>query len=137
MGIDGSPNAEAALQWALGEALARESELRLVRAWQDPYLWTDPKAIAEVHGDLLAKEQSELDAVADHVQAELRRPVDREVVIGAAASVLRDEAEQADLLVLGTRGLGGFVGVLLGSVATQLAQHAPCPIVLVPLPGEE
>ena len=136
VGVDGSPNAEAAVQWALGEALAREGELRLVRAWQDPYRWTDPEVIREVHGDLLAQEESELDVVADHLQAELRRPVDRAVGRGAASEVLRTEAEAADLLVLGTRGLGGFAGVLLGSVATQLSQHAPCPLVLVPLPGE-
>jgi len=137
VGVDGSPNSEAALQWALGEALARGGELRLVRAWQDPYLWTDPEAIAQVHGDIFSGEQAELDAVADHVQAELRRPVDREVVIGPAASVLRDEAEHADLLVVGTRGRGGFVGLLIGSVAAQLTNHSPCPLVLVPLPDAE
>ena len=53
-------------------------------------------------------------------------------VEGAAAKVLLEEAANADLLVVGRRGHGGFMGLLLGSVAQQLAHHAPCPLVIVP-----
>jgi nucleotide-binding universal stress UspA family protein len=57
--------------------------------------------------------------------------VDQRVVEGAAAKVLVTEAEKAELLVVGSRGHGGFAGLLLGSVSQQCAQHAPCPVVIV------
>jgi nucleotide-binding universal stress UspA family protein len=50
---------------------------------------------------------------------------------GAAAGVLLDAARDADLLVVGSRGLGGFRGLLLGSVSSKMAAHAPCPVVIV------
>jgi nucleotide-binding universal stress UspA family protein len=61
-------------------------------------------------------------------------PVLRE---GPGAATLLEEAEGADLLVVGTRGVGGFRGLLVGSVADQVVKHAPCPVVIVPAPQEE
>jgi len=58
--------------------------------------------------------------------------VERTVVEGAAAPALIEAAEGADLLVVGSRGRGGFAGLLLGSVGQQCAHHAPCPLVIVP-----
>ena len=54
------------------------------------------------------------------------------VVAGQAANILLDEAREADLLVLGARGHGGFAGLLLGSVTNTITHHAPCPVVIVP-----
>jgi nucleotide-binding universal stress UspA family protein len=56
---------------------------------------------------------------------------------GQAADILIEAAGNADLLVVGSRGHGGFVGLLLGSVSAQCAHHAPCPVVIVPVPTEE
>jgi nucleotide-binding universal stress UspA family protein len=58
--------------------------------------------------------------------------IERRVVEGRAAAVLIDESRGADLLVVGSRGHGGFAGLLLGSVSQQCAPHALCPLVIVP-----
>jgi len=58
--------------------------------------------------------------------------IETRLVEGAAASVLADEAADADLLVVGSRGFGGFRELLLGSVGRQCAEHAPCPVLVVP-----
>lgn len=60
--------------------------------------------------------------------------ITKTVVAGHAAQVLLDQAHQADLLVVGSRGHGGFVGLLLGSVGQHLVTHAHCPTVVVPTP---
>ncbi len=60
-----------------------------------------------------------------------------ELAEGSAAQALLQEAGKADLLVVGSRGLGGFRGLLLGSVSQQCAQHAPCPVVIVPSREED
>jgi nucleotide-binding universal stress UspA family protein len=59
-------------------------------------------------------------------------PVKQRVVMSHAVIALRQAAENADLLVVGTRGRGGFTGLLLGSTSRECAQHAPCPVVIVP-----
>ena len=58
--------------------------------------------------------------------------VERRIVAGTAAPVLLDQAKDADLLVVGSRGHGGFAGLLLGSVSQQCAHHSTCPVVVVP-----
>ena len=62
-------------------------------------------------------------------------PVIRTVECGSAALVLIREGHASDLLVVGSRGHGGFAGLVLGSVSSQLAHHAPCPVVIVPDPA--
>jgi nucleotide-binding universal stress UspA family protein len=58
--------------------------------------------------------------------------VDRKLRTGNASQALLHEAKGAALLVVGSRGRGGFTGLLLGSVSQQVAHHAPCPVVIVP-----
>ena len=96
----------------------------------------DPMLVAPDFNDALGRDAGEFvdargragppDAARSEIEA---RPIE-----GPAASVLVDVAKGADLLVLGTRGHGGFSGLLLGSVSQQVSHHAPCPLVLVPHP---
>jgi nucleotide-binding universal stress UspA family protein len=134
VGVDGSHGAEAALRFAVGEARLRGATLRAVHAWTlPPVLATSGMAPPRTPGYL---EQLAADAerLLDRALGEITNGgphVERVVVRGAPVRVLLEAAEGADLLVVGSRGRGGFAGLLLGSVSQQCAQHAPCPIVIV------
>ena len=139
VGIDGSEQARSALDWAAGEARLRSWALVAVHAYTiPPYLLApEPVPLGVVPPDPGLLEQ--LDATAQKLVAEeLERvasddlTVDGRVVSGPAADALLRAAEEGDLLVVGSRGLGGFKGLLMGSVSHQVAQHAPCPVVIVP-----
>ncbi|HUW02240.1 MAG TPA: universal stress protein [Acidimicrobiales bacterium] len=133
VGVDGSPNSDAALRFAITEARLRGAVLEVVMAWTLPFTgsgsWDltqlpDPEPIAASHERLLETMIADVDTEGLEV-----RPI---VVQDDAASHLSELAEGADLLVVGRRGHGGFVGLLLGSVSQKLAAHAPCPVAFVP-----
>ena len=137
VGVDGSPASLDALRWALAEAAARCAMLRAVHAWSHPLVTTplgpvvpalDPEALAELAGAARAQLEQ---ALASAGAAEAGVQVEPEVVEGGPAAMLLDAAQGAELLVVGSRGLGGFRGLLLGSVSQQCAQHASCPVVIV------
>ncbi|MER7706037.1 universal stress protein [Kitasatospora sp. NPDC097605] len=128
-GVDGSPESTAAAHWAAEEALRRGAPLRLLHAW--PWL-TDGRAAFADPEDLPVAAQRMLAAVAEDVQA--RHPgltVRTDVVLDAAVDGMVAAAEDAGLLVLGSRGLGGFTGLLLGSVSMAVAARAAVPVVVV------
>jgi nucleotide-binding universal stress UspA family protein len=137
VGVDGSETSREALRWAADEALARGAELRVVHAWDVQSvgagigLTPGRRTAAEPEGQRQVAEQlvSDLvkDELGDHGLTDIRPSIGR----GSAASVLLEAAKGADLLVVGSRGLGGFAGLLLGSVSTKMANHAPCPVVIV------
>ncbi|WP_328958373.1 universal stress protein [Kitasatospora purpeofusca] len=137
-GVDGSPESTVAAHWAAGEALRRGASLRLLHAW--PWL-TDGRASFADPEDLPVAAQRMLAAVAEEVGA--RHPgltVQTDVVLDAAVDGLvaaTEAAEDADLLVLGSRGLGGFKGLLVGSVSMAVAGRAAVPVVVVRQPGPE
>ena len=135
VGVDGSENAIQALHFAIEEARIRGARLRAVTAWHVP---------PAVYGAGWAPASTDLDEFRKLAEASLREsvaeagateagievtPVVRE---GHPVDVLIAESEGADLLVVGTRGLGGFKKLVLGSVSGQVAHHAPCPVVIVP-----
>jgi nucleotide-binding universal stress UspA family protein len=131
VGIDGSPGAQAALTWAVDEAARRDATLEVVHAWHAPFV--DGYGYAGSAIDPVAMELGAR-AVADEAVEPHRGKVaiDVHVVCGSPASVLVQQAKDADLLVVGSRGRGGFAGLLLGSVSHQVVHHAPCPVVVVP-----
>jgi nucleotide-binding universal stress UspA family protein len=138
VGVDGSAGSLAALRWAVDEAARRGDGVEAVHAWHEPYLVAAGGYALPVMAvdDLRATAEGTLegavrDATAEHPDV----PVERLVVEGRAATVLLDVATGADLLVVGSRGHGGFAGLLLGSVSQQCAHHAPCPLVIVPAPS--
>lgn len=137
VGIDGSENAKAALRWALDVARRQGASVRAVEVWQYPYIAVAPSPIgtAVPPADLM---QQSTEAALGDIVADVVTPddvaVEQVVREGAPARVLLDEAKDADLLVVGARGHGGFAGLLLGSVATQLVHHARRPVAVIPAP---
>lgn len=137
VGVDGSEGARRALDWAIDEARLRGAVVRAVMAWSyidQPAERFDP----DYGGD---DAQEELDALVDAAigagaTSGAVEPaavsVERIVVNDLPARALLDAAADADLIVVGARGIGGFKGLLLGSVSQQVVQHAPCPVVVVP-----
>lgn len=139
VGVDGSQNSRAALDFAVDEARLRGAVLEAVMAWHRPYMgdaWT--MAIPVDMTGMAESYRMDLDGIIDAVDADgLAEPIARIVVEGSPAQALLDRAAGADLLVVGSRGHGGFVGLLLGSVGNQVASHAPCPVVIVPSGSEQ
>jgi nucleotide-binding universal stress UspA family protein len=137
VGVDGSEGSRTALAWAAREARLRGSPLMLVGAWEFPYGsyasagWAG--VLPDLADDCKAVAAEQIDRACDAVGTALDGlDVTRTVRRGGAASVLIEASKDADLLVVGTRGHGGFVGMLLGSVSTQCAHHSRCPLVIVP-----
>jgi nucleotide-binding universal stress UspA family protein len=133
VGVDGSESAQEALRWAVAEARVRNAIVEAVYAWHQPFA-TGYAELGEINNlDHFEKEaQQALDAAVDAVDTSGIAPVERRLVPGGAASVLVEQAKGASLLVVGSRGRGGFSGLLLGSVSQQTAHHAPCPVVIIP-----
>src|SRR5699024_2853507 len=133
VGTDGSPHAANAVSWAADEARRRGSSLRIVTVFEK---WaelhprsTEVAADQEKHAEALLTEAR---ATALTRQPELQ--VDTILRAGLVGEELAAEAEQAELLVTGTRGRGGFAGMLLGSTSRSLAVHSPVPLIAVPGP---
>ena len=135
VGMDGSGCSVAALRWALEEARLRGARIRAVYAWGTPFVSTYHEAAHYIDTDFAAVRAAATRvleaAVADAVGGRAGVEVEQIVVEGPAAGALIDASRDAALLVVGSRGIGGFTGLLLGSVSHQCAQHAACPVVIV------
>ena len=139
VGVDNSDGAKAALRFALEEAKLRGARLRAVHAWQFASIGapgieagSQPMFGAEL-ADLQRSVRASFEATLGEAIPDTNgTEVEHRVVEGTAAAALVEESRGADLLVVGSRGLGGFRGLLLGSVGQQVAHHAACPVVIVP-----
>jgi len=137
VGVDGSPESRAAIEFAMREALRRNAWLRVVAAAQLPEYWTvaygtvalpapedvidDAKRAARQTVDDVVRAHPELAAVEFTLEA----------IAGPPGPVLVDAADDADLLVLGHRGRGALLSALLGSVGLHCVLHATCPVTVV------
>ena len=133
-GVDGSEGSREALRWALDEARLRGWDVQVVQAWRDPYFVTPGFAQPEdFEPDALRMRAQEglAATVADVAGDESGVAIEQRVAEGSAATVLVEAAKDADLLVVGSRGHGGFSGLVLGSVSQQCVAHAPCPVLVV------
>lgn len=141
VGVDGSDFAVGALAWALDEARLRHATLTVVHAWQYLPLVAEPlAAIPPIPFTELEDNAKQI--VADTIEKaaggqEPGVPLDIRVVEGPPAPALLDAAEGATMMVVGSRGRGGFAGLLLGSVSQQVTHHAPCPVVILPRSAQE
>ncbi|MFD6313325.1 universal stress protein [Streptomyces nigra] len=140
VGVDGSDASREALRWAVRQARLTGGTVRVLGAWVVPQYhgalgWLPPESTDEV-----ALEERARDELTTAVEETVgpRPPVEvrTEVRYGAPAGVLVDASRDATLLVVGSRGRGGFAGLLLGSVAQHCAQHAACPVVVVRATGQ-
>ena len=136
MGVDDSEGAAAALEWAVEDARRRDAALEVVHAWTFPNL--DLVDYGGTRVPMIAPEDIQRAAEA-WTRAMVARTIDSGEVVpvtttvrrGHPAHVLLDAAEGADLLVVGSRGHGGFARMLLGSVGSHVMHHASCPVVVV------
>lgn len=129
VGVDDGHGSLAALRWAVEEAARRQAVLEVVHA-------VDLAPIEDVHYDhdlLVDRARGRVQQLVHQATVdELGEPPSVIVEIGRPAEVLLDRSAGADLLVVGSRGLGGFAGLLLGSVSRQAVHRAVCPTVVVP-----
>jgi nucleotide-binding universal stress UspA family protein len=134
VGVDGSPASHDALRWAVAEAALRKARLTVVHAWHMPnaggypYIGVgfEPAPFEEAAREAIDAGLATVDTSV------LAHPVERVTFVGGGAEGILTQAKDADLVVVGTRGRGGFSGLLLGSVSHQVARHARCPVVVVP-----
>jgi nucleotide-binding universal stress UspA family protein len=138
VGIDFSAGARAALLFGLHDAARRGVPVEAVSAYRPPDYWMDFNAVATYQPDRIRKAALDhlRDFAAEVVPDGPQPPpeVHLRAAIGTAADVLTLESHDADLLVVGSSGHGGFAHVLLGSVSIQCAQHASCPVTVVHSP---
>lgn len=137
VGTDGSMTADDALDWAYDEATRSGADVYVVHAWSYPYGYGGARVTVEEPPELVKLDAAKtLDDVCKALQARKGGDVKLHprLLSGSPAKVLVQESADADLLVVGSRGHGGFLSLLLGSTARQLAHHAPCPVVVVRQP---
>jgi nucleotide-binding universal stress UspA family protein len=136
VGVDGSGHSQRALEWAMKEAALRHVPLTVLTVHEavkgyygSPTVYPyDPAQTEEAR----AAAQAEAEKVLAGLDEPHPEPVTVTAVHGFPAEELISAGKDADLLVLGSRGAGGFTRLVMGSVAGQVTQHAPCPVLIVP-----
>jgi nucleotide-binding universal stress UspA family protein len=132
VGDDGSPCAQVALAYAAEQARARGVPLHVTYTWQMPVTPSHPAGFSAVRA---SSSEQEVRMAAERLSAWREKNRDIEVageqVVGHPAEALIKAGETADLVVVGSRGLGGFASAVLGSVSRTVLQHAVCPVAVV------
>ena len=137
VGIDGSAESQAALRFALEEAALRGTGVRIVSVllpppyWPEAYGLSAPPTVEERKADLRRVARRLVDAAVAGRPGLAAVPVEPHEVQGRPAEVLVEQSRDADLLVVGHRGRGGFASAMLGSVGLQCVLHAQCPVTVV------
>jgi nucleotide-binding universal stress UspA family protein len=135
VGVDGSAPSRRALTWAVEEGRLRSAVVAVVHAYQ-PASAADPDEVWDP-GDDVAPVEAALDVALEGIDATgLPAPLERHLVPGGAARAILEVARDAQLVVVGSRGSGGFAGIVLGSVSQHVTHHATCPVVVLRTTGE-
>jgi nucleotide-binding universal stress UspA family protein len=137
VGIDGSHHSTRTLEWALKEAALQDAHLTVLTVHSVPASpWTGNPVLLERDADDQEKMLNAAEGFTLNVASQLgeARPdsVTVRAISGYPAKELIDESRDADLVVVGSRGAGGFANLMLGSVSSQVVEHAHCPVVVVP-----
>lgn len=141
VGVDGSKNSIKALKWAFREAKLRDCPVAALACWAfEPALAAGGIPMAYALDPELSRKAAEetLSNALEEAQADAAVPSDEVIRLirdGSPAHELIEASREASLLVIGARGHGGFLGLLLGSVANQVVNHAHCPVVVVRPPA--
>lgn len=130
VGVDGSAGSRAALEWARDEAVQWDAEVIAVQAWEFTPLVVATDAPIDL-GELKKATVEGLDAVVREVFGPEADRVEQRVVEDLPAQGVLDASAEADLIVVGSRGLGGVKSLLLGSVGQKIVHHAEVPVVIV------
>lgn len=137
VGVDGSKHSQAALEWALREAGIRNQPLTVITVvevatsgWGGSLVFPSD---LELRDEVQKKAQEQTDAVVQQLGDAAAPSVSVAATIGQPAPELIEVSKDADLLVVGTRGAGGFNRLMMGSVSSQIAHHAHCPVTIVPV----
>jgi nucleotide-binding universal stress UspA family protein len=137
VGVDGSDHSRHALEWAIREAAVRHAPLTVLTVqqavadyWGGPALYPDDEELAKQAHE---RARQETDRTLEKIDPESRpSSVIVRAVNGLPAEALLEAAADADMLIVGSRGAGGFKRLLMGSVSTQVTHHAHCPVVVIP-----
>ncbi|HTU74084.1 MAG TPA: universal stress protein [Trebonia sp.] len=137
VGIDGSGHSQKALEWAAHEAAVRQAPLTVLVVRQAIAGWTGAPVVYPLTGgptldDVRQQAQIETDKVLEAIADQRPAEVTVRAVDGFPADELLRAAEGAEMIVVGSRGTGGFARLLMGSVSTQVTHHAKCPAVVIP-----
>jgi nucleotide-binding universal stress UspA family protein len=138
VGVDGSGHSQRALEWAMNEAAVRHSALTVLTVIPVAVsAWTGAPIRSEADEPDREKARQAAQEAADKTAGQLSgtaRPasVTVEAVSGSAAEQLINASRDADLVVVGSRGAGGFARLMMGSVSNQVAHHAHSPVVVIP-----
>ena len=137
VGVDGSVHARRALDWAMREAAVRDEELCVLTvnpAQSSP--WTGHQLTVPGEAQVLERARDAVQEAITEAAGKIgpRQPASVSVraFSGSPAKALIEASRSADMLVIGSRGTGGFESLLLGSISTQVTHHAACPVVIVP-----
>jgi nucleotide-binding universal stress UspA family protein len=133
VGVDGSDESVAALNWAGRYAAATGATVQALHIWHYPTGAGLPPGITpeSVTDEVKANQRKELGEAIDKAHLDPATHVEARIAYGHPAQVLIDESKTASLLVVGYKGHGGFTGMLTGSVSLQVVHHAECPVVVV------
>ncbi len=134
VGVDGSPQGLHAVDWATQEAIARQCPLQIVHAFLWPLMKVPlgPSEFGPPDGGLQHAAEKIVSTAVDRARlAASGLDIRTDMPVRAPAAALIDASQDAAVLVIGNRGLGGFTGLLLGSVGVQTAAHAACPVIIV------
>jgi len=135
VGVDGSASGLHAVAWAALRAIEMAAVLQILVAWLPPTPMIPALMDGRKDGSVRAHEHAQR---AKHVAYEVapELAIETEVIELPPIQALIDASRKADLLVVGRRGLGGLRGLLLGSVSQHCAEHAHCPVVIIPESGD-
>ena len=131
VGVDGSPLATNALEYAIEEAQLRKAELHITYAYPVMAMGVTGSTGKDYYDSVESEAKKFLQGIMAKAPSTEGLDVEWLAVPGNPSEVLIEASKEATLLVVGSRGVGGFIGLLMGSVSTQCVHYSHCPVLVV------